>query len=179
MFENAEKEILVDTEKLQRRVCLQFNTEYISINIFQDELIGAWGIDLKECLNFSTKKQQDRNTYIDIKIDSSSCDWLDFGISWNNWLYTDISRNIKKLDLVFDLKVNKAQNFTISFEDYTGKKLSYQIDKSKSYLFCAFLISHCWYLISYAQEVRSYSLGYFFSLLSIILFISILRLNLD
>ena len=100
------------------------------INIFQDELIGAWGIDLKECLNFSTKKQQDRNTYIDIKIDSSSCDWLDFGISWNNWLYTDISRNIKKLDLVFDLKVNKAQNFTISFEDYTGKKLSYQIDKN-------------------------------------------------
>ena len=42
----------------------------------------------------------------------------------------DISRNIKKLDLVFDLKVNKAQNFTISFEDYTGKKLSYQIDKN-------------------------------------------------
>ena len=57
--------------------------------------------------------------------------------------------------------------------------LSYQIDKSKSYLFCAFLISHCWYLISYAQEVRSYSIGYFFSLLSIILFISILRLNSD
>ena len=100
------------------------------INIFQDELIGAWGIDLKDCLNFSTKKQQDRNTYIDIKIDSSSCDWLDFGISWNNWLYTDISRNIKKLDLVFDLKANKAENFTISFEDYTGKKLSYQINKN-------------------------------------------------
>ena len=57
--------------------------------------------------------------------------------------------------------------------------LSYQIDKSKSYLLCAFLVSHCWYLISYGQEVRSYSLGYFFSLLSIILFISILRLNLD
>ena len=35
MFENAEKEILVNTEKLQRRVCLQFNTEYISINVFQ------------------------------------------------------------------------------------------------------------------------------------------------
>ena len=50
------------------------------INIFQDELIGAWG-DIKDCLNFSTKKQQHTNTYIDIKTDSTSCDWLDFGIS--------------------------------------------------------------------------------------------------
>ena len=37
---------------------------------------------------------------------------------------------ILKLDLVFDLKANKAENFTISFEDYTGKKLSYQINKN-------------------------------------------------
>ena len=57
--------------------------------------------------------------------------------------------------------------------------LSYQIDKSKSYLLTAFLASHCWYLISYAQEVRSYSLGYFFSLTSIILFISLLKLSLE
>ena len=57
--------------------------------------------------------------------------------------------------------------------------LSYQIDKSKSYLLCAFLASHCWYLISYAQEVRSYSFGYLLSLLSLIIFISLLRLNIE
>tara|TARA_B100001250_G_scaffold13447_1_gene11773 strand:+ start:1014 stop:2261 length:1248 start_codon:yes stop_codon:yes gene_type:complete len=100
------------------------------INIFQDDLVGSWGVDIKDCLNFRTKKEQHRNTYIDIKTDSSSCDWLDFGISWNKWLYTDISRNIKKLNLEFDLKANKAESFIISFEDYTGKKLSYQLNKN-------------------------------------------------
>lgn len=55
--------------------------------------------------------------------------------------------------------------------------LSYQIDKSKSYLLSTFLISHSWYLISYAQEVRSYSFGYFLSLISLILFIALLKLE--
>ena len=55
--------------------------------------------------------------------------------------------------------------------------LSYQIDKSKSYLLTTFLISHCWYLISYAQEVRSYSFGYLLSVLSIIIFLSIIQID--
>lgn len=55
--------------------------------------------------------------------------------------------------------------------------LSYQIDKSKSYLLSTFLISHSWYLISYAQEVRSYSLGYLLSLASLILFIFLLKIE--
>ena len=38
--------------------------------------------------------------------------------------------------------------------------LSYKIDKSKSYLLTTFLIAHCWYLISYSQEVRGYSFGF-------------------
>ncbi len=100
------------------------------IKIFEDDLVGSWGVDIKDCLNFSTKKGQSGNAYIDIKTDSSSCDWLDFGISWNNWLYTDISKNIKKLNLEFDLKANKAESFVISFEDYTGKKVSYQLNKN-------------------------------------------------
>ena len=100
------------------------------IKIFEDDLVGSWGVDIKDCLNFSTKKGPSGNAYIDIKTDSSSCDWLDFGISWNNWLYTDISKNIKKLNLEFDLKANKAESFVISFEDYTGKKVSYQLNKN-------------------------------------------------
>lgn len=55
--------------------------------------------------------------------------------------------------------------------------LSYQIDKSKSYLLSTFLISHSWYLISYAQEVRSYSFGYLLSLVSLILFIYLLKIE--
>jgi len=100
------------------------------IKIFEDSLIGSWGIDINGCLNFSTKKGGSENTYIDVKTDSSTCDWLDFGISWNNWLYTDIRKNIKKLNLEFDLKANKAESFVISFEDYAGKKMSYQLNKN-------------------------------------------------
>ena len=96
------------------------------IKIFEDNLVGSWGVDIKDCLNFSTKKEQSGNAYLDIKTDSSSCDWLDFGISWNNWLYTDISKNIKDFNLVFDVKGKSVIPFTISFEDYSGKKLSYQ-----------------------------------------------------
>ena len=99
------------------------------VNIYSNDLSGAWGIDIKKCSTFSTKTIGN-NSYISVNTDSSNCDWLDFGISWNNWLYTDISTNIKKLNLVFDLKAKKAENFIVSFEDYSGKKLSYEIKKS-------------------------------------------------
>ena len=55
--------------------------------------------------------------------------------------------------------------------------LSYQFDKSKSYLFTTFLISINWYLISYSQETRSFSLSFFLSVLSIIFFIKIYDQN--
>ena len=48
--------------------------------------------------------------------------------------------------------------------------LSCQIDKNKSYLFTAFLISINWYLISYSQETRTYSLTFFLAIVSIIFF---------
>ena len=96
------------------------------INIYGDTLRGSWGVDIKKCSSFSTKTINN-NSYISVNTDSSDCDWLDFGISWNNWLYTDISQNIKSLSLSLDLKTKKAQAFVVSFEDYSGKKLSYEI----------------------------------------------------
>ena len=48
--------------------------------------------------------------------------------------------------------------------------LSYQINKKESYLFTAFLISINWYLISYSQETRTYSLTFFLAIVSIIFF---------
>ena len=96
------------------------------VNIYSDELSGSWGVDIKQCSSFSTKTVNN-NSYISVNTDSSNCDWLDFGISWNNWLYTDISQSIKSLNLVFDLKAERAKSFIVSFEDYAGKKLSYEI----------------------------------------------------
>lgn len=53
--------------------------------------------------------------------------------------------------------------------------LSYQIDKTKSYLLTAFLSSHCWYLISYSQEVRGYSLNFLLAILSFIIFLTFIK----
>jgi len=55
--------------------------------------------------------------------------------------------------------------------------LSYQVDKSKSYLLTAFLTSHCWYLISYSQEVRGYTLGLLLAILSFIIFLILIKSN--
>jgi len=48
--------------------------------------------------------------------------------------------------------------------------LTFQIQKGKSYVFVAFLSSINFYLISYSQELRSYSLTFLLSILSIIFF---------
>jgi len=94
------------------------------ISIFANSLKGAWGIESKSCTSFSIK-QEGLNKYISVKTDSLSCDWLDFGISWNNWLYTDIRKNIKSFNLNFDLKGQSLKPFTVSLEDYSGRRLSY------------------------------------------------------
>jgi hypothetical protein len=103
-------------------------TVYDSISpipVFSNSLDGTWGIESEHCNNFSLKTKKD-NSFISVKTDSTKCDWLDFGISWNNWLYTDISKSVKDFSLQLDIKGKSVIPFTISFEDYAGKKLSYQ-----------------------------------------------------
>ena len=53
--------------------------------------------------------------------------------------------------------------------------ISYLISNKKSYLLTAFLISFNIFLISYAQELRAYSLVFFFISLSILFYLLILR----
>ena len=87
---------------------------------------------------------------------------------------------LKYFYLLFGYYPENGRYFTVILSSLTIPLvaiLSYQIDKSKSYLLSTFLISHCWYLISYAQEVRSYSFGYLLSLISLILFIALIKLE--
>jgi len=53
--------------------------------------------------------------------------------------------------------------------------LAFQLQKNRSYLLVAFLCSINFYLISYSQELRSYSLTFLLSLLSIIFFYKIIE----
>ena len=93
------------------------------VTIFSNSLVGTWGIEPAHCNNFSLKTIKE-NSFISVKTDSTKCDWIDFGISWNNWLYTDISKSVKDFSLQFDIKENAFKPFVISLEDYSGKKLS-------------------------------------------------------
>ena len=101
------------------------------VTIFSNSLVGTWGIEPEYCDNFSLKTKKD-NSFISVKTDSTKCDWLDFGVSWNNWLYTDISKSVKDFSLQFDIKENVFKPFVISLEDYSGKKLSYTYVKNSS-----------------------------------------------
>jgi len=51
------------------------------------------------------------------------------------------------------------------------------LDKNKSWILIGFLISINYYLISYSQELRSYSLSFFLSIISIIFFLKTLNKN--
>ena len=52
------------------------------VTIFSNSLVGTWGIEPEYCDNFSLKTKKD-NSFISVKTDSTKCDWLDFGVSWN------------------------------------------------------------------------------------------------
>ncbi len=52
--------------------------------------------------------------------------------------------------------------------------LAYQIKRNNGYIFVAFLSSISWYLISYSQELRTYSFLFLLSILSIIFFFKLI-----
>lgn len=98
----------------------------LPIDIFSDELHSAWGINNKFCSNFSINTSKNSSgKYIDVNIDftNNHCDWKEFGISWNNWLYTDMSQSIHGVFLQFDIQLNQCKQANISIEDYGGKKM--------------------------------------------------------
>ena len=117
-----------------------------------DEFFGFWISDPE--LNFS--ETYDRS----------------FGPGWGQNILFDFI--LKYFYLIFGYYPENGRIFTATISSISIPLiafLSYQIDKTKSYLLSTFLISHCWYLISYSQEVRSYSFGYLLSVLSIIYYL--------
>ena len=85
-----------------------------------------------------------------------------FGPGWGQNLLFDFV--LKYFYIFFGYYPENGRYFTVFLSSLSIPLLtylSYQVDKSKSYLLTAFLSSHCWYLISYSQEARSYSFGFF------------------
>ena len=55
--------------------------------------------------------------------------------------------------------------------------LTYQVKQNNGYILVAFLSSISWYLISYSQELRTYSFLFLLSILSIIFFFKLIEEN--
>ena len=103
---------------------LTVNDTTYPINVFEEELYSSWGIDNTHCDNFKVKYHQDNGgKYINVDL-TNSCDWKEFAISWNNWLYTDMSSNINGVKFEFDLKIEVFTSATVTFDDYNGAKMS-------------------------------------------------------
>ena len=106
----------------------------LPLEIFSENLISSWGINDKYCKNISISSDQiyDGGNYINIDIDKKHCNWKELGISWNEWLYSDISNSIYGVFLEFDINVQNYSDTRISFEDYSGKKMKLDLNKYMS-----------------------------------------------
>lgn len=96
------------------------------IDIFSEKLNASWGIGISHCDNIILNTDTDYNggVFIDVKMDKNKCNWNQFAISWNRWLYTDLSNVIYGVFLDFDVQLYEHKNTRISIEDYDGKKMS-------------------------------------------------------
>tara|TARA_B100001142_G_scaffold328615_1_gene389229 strand:+ start:2259 stop:3452 length:1194 start_codon:yes stop_codon:yes gene_type:complete len=101
------------------------------LNIFTEQLSSAWGISNKYCGNIklSSNLRFSPGKFIDVNIDLNRCNWKEFGISWNNWLYTDLSSSIYGVYLEFDINVDNYTSSKVIIEDYGGKKMSVDLEK--------------------------------------------------
>jgi hypothetical protein len=103
----------------------------LPIDIFSEKLNSAFGVNNNYCQNIKLSSDSDyaQGNYIDVNIDNDKCSWKKLGISWNNWLYSDLSKSIYGVYLVFDIKIDKFSSPKISIEDYNGKKMALNLLK--------------------------------------------------
>ena len=103
----------------------------LPIDIFSEKLNSAFGVNNNYCQNIKLSSDSDytKGNYIDINIDNDKCSWNKIGISWNDWLYSDLSKSIYGVYLEFDIKIDKFSSPKIFIEDYNGKKMALNLLK--------------------------------------------------
>jgi len=127
----------------------------------------------------------------DLWFDELASLWIaDPSISWEETLERNIEINIgshltftiilKYFFLLFGYDPNIARLVPLTFGVLSVPMMIYLtkiLDKGNSWLLVGFLISINYYLISYSQELRSYSLTFFLVLLNLIFFLKVLEKN--
>ena len=110
---------------------LSIKDTILPIDIFTEKLSSAFGINNNYCQNIklSSDSNYPNGNYIDVNIDNDKCSWKKLGISWNDWLYSDLSKSIYGVYLEFDIKIHKFSSPKIFIEDYIGKKMAINLLK--------------------------------------------------
>ena len=118
-------------EKHIERCLLSIKDTILPIDIFTEKLSSAFGVNNNYCQNIKLSSDSDyaQGNYIDVNIDNDKCSWKKLGISWNNWLYSDLSKSIYGVYLEFDIKIDKFSSPKIFIEDYNGKKMAINLLK--------------------------------------------------
>ncbi|MDG1718974.1 MAG: hypothetical protein P8H17_04020 [Flavobacteriales bacterium] len=102
----------------------------LPIDIFSENLKSSFGINEKYCKNIilNSEESYDDGNYLDIDVNEEECKWNQLGVSWADWLYSDLSGNIYGVYLEFDVKVYNNSETRIIFEDYNGNKISLDME---------------------------------------------------
>jgi len=96
----------------------------LPIDIFSEKLNSSYGVnDYCKNIKISTDLDYSNGYYIDVDIDNEDCNWNKLGISWNEWLYTDLSKSIYRVFLEFDINIENFSSSKVFLEDYNGKKM--------------------------------------------------------
>jgi len=110
---------------------LSIKDTVLPIDIFSEKLNSAFGVNNNYCQNIKIISDSDysKGNYIDVDIDNEKCNWNKLGISWNEWLYSDLSKSIYGVYLEFDIKIDKFSRPKIFIEDYSGMKMDVDLLK--------------------------------------------------
>jgi len=110
---------------------LSIKDTVLPIDIFSEKLNSAFGVNNNYCQNIKISSDSDysKGNYIDVDIDNEKCNWNKLGISWNDWLYSDLSKSIYGVYLEFDIKIDKFSRPKIFIEDYSGMKMDVDLLK--------------------------------------------------
>ena len=92
------------------------------LDIFTGELDATWGINEQYCDNFTLNSNS-----IYVEVEEGGCEWNQFGLSWNKWLYTNLSESIHGVNLRLNAEIANCPGASIALEDYSGKKMEVQL----------------------------------------------------
>lgn len=94
------------------------------VSVYADVLPNSWAVGTAWCDNFTLDQKVVKDGHQSIRIQAdeatTGCDWQEFGLSWNKWMYTNIAELSRTAALEFYLKPesDKLPEIEVFITDY-------------------------------------------------------------